>query len=213
MQQSIIAARVGFGLSRAAGILGTDIKLFRPTTATRPVSGDPLMTLYGEFDVSALFAMRSTERSNDSFVSFLGDPNQVQVGDYLVGRETHFVARVEPLRPALCVLCDQVVNVLSTVTATAAGTNAYGGRTDATDTLVAEGWPVSMMARGRVSSSSTKLPSDTRTIYYEVLMPPVPGLTLSFGMRLQDSDAQEYEVTSAELSPFGWKLLVGLATT
>ena len=123
------------------------------------------------------------------------------------------MARVEPLRPALCVLCDQTVDFLNTDTTTVAGTNSYGGRTTDTDTVIAEGWPVSMSARTRGDVDVTKLPSDTRAAYYDVLAPPIPGVLLTFGMRIQDSNAQDYEVISAEISQFGWRLLVGLATT
>ena len=130
-----------------------------------------------------------------------------------MGDDTHFVARIEPLRPALCVLCNQVVDFLDADVITTAGTNAYGGRTDDTDALIAQGWPVSMSARTHSEQDVTKLPSDTRSAYYDVLVPLIPGVSLSFGMRLQDSTGQDYEIVSTELSVFGWRLLVGLATT
>ncbi len=137
----------------------------------------------------------------------------VQQGDYLVGDEIHFVAKVEPLRAALCVLCDQTVDFLNTAVATTAGSNGYGGRTSDTDLVVAQGWPVSMAARNRAGQDITKLPSDTKAAYYEVLVPPIPNVFLTFGMRLQDVNLQSYEIISAELSPFGWRLVAGLATT
>ena len=213
MFQSTINARIALGLAKAASILGTNQSLYRPTTAFLPISGSPLASLQCAFDINPNFRLVATAQPGHSYAAMLADPTLVQQGDYLVGDDTHFVARVEPLRPALCVLCTQVVDFLSNGNTTNAGTNAYGGRTDDTDALIAQGWAVSMSARTHSEQDVTKLPSDTRAAYYDVLVPPIPDVTLSFGMRLQDSTGQDYEIVSTELSPFGWRLLVGIATT
>ena len=213
MLQSIINAKIALGLARAASIVGATQALYRPTTANLPTAGTPLTSIYCAFDVKPDFKLLSTAQPNHSYAALLADPTIVQRGDYIVGDDTYFVARIEPLRPALCVLCDQTVDFLNTDTTTVAGTNDYGGRTSDSDSVVAQGWPVSMSARTRGDVDVTKLPSDTRAAYYDVLAPPIPGVFLTFGMRLQDSNAQDYEVISAELSQFGWRLLVGLAST
>ena len=213
MLQSIVNQKVAYGLARAASVVGVSHALYRPSSATLPVSGRPHGSIYCAFDVTPDFRLISTAQPNHSYATLLADPTLVRQGDYLVGDDTHFVARTEALRPALCVLCDQVVDVLNTAIPTSAGTNSYGGRTSDTDTVIAQGWPVSMSARTRGGQDTTKLPSDTKAAYYDVLAPPIPGITLVFGMRLQDSGGQDYEVVNAELSPFGWRLLAGLATT
>ncbi|WP_419729531.1 hypothetical protein [Lichenicola sp.] len=213
MLQSMINARIALGLARAASIVGASHLLYRPTSATTPVAGTPLATLFCAFDVRPDFRLISTAQPGHSYASLLADPTMVQQGDYLVGDEIHFVAKVEPLRAALCVLCDQTVDFLNTAVATTAGSNGYGGRTSDTDLVVAQGWPVSMAARNRAGQDITKLPSDTKAAYYEVLVPPIPNVFLTFGMRLQDVNLQSYEIISAELSPFGWRLVAGLATT
>lgn len=213
MLQSIINTKIALGLARAASIVGSTQALYRPTSANLPTTGTPFASIYCAFDVKPDFKLLSTAQPNHSYAALLADPTIVQRGDYIVGEDTYFVSRVEPLRPALCVLCDQTVDFLSTDTTTVAGTNSYGGRTTDTDTVIAEGWPVSMSARTRGDVDVTKLPSDTRAAYYDVLAPPIPGVLLTFGMRIQDSNAQDYEVISAEISQFGWRLMVGLATT
>ena len=213
MLQPIINARIALGLAKAASILGANQALYRPTTAFLPISGPPLASISCAFDINPDFKLLGTAQPGHNYATMLADPSLVQQGDYLVGDDMHFVARTEPLRPALCVLCSQMVDFLSTDTVTSAGTNAYGGRTEDTDTLIAQGWGVSMSARTHAEQDVTKLPSDTRAAYYDVLVPPIPDVMLSFGMRLQDNTGQDYEIVSAELSPFGWRLLVGLATT
>ena len=213
MLQTILNQKIAYGLARAASIVGASQALYRPNTATLPVSGAPYSSIYCAFDVKPDFRLISTAQPSHSYATLLADPTLVQQGDYLVGDDTHFVARTEPLRPALCVLCDQVLDVLNTDVTTSAGTNAYGGRTSGTDTLIAQGWPVSMSAKTRGEQDMTRLPSDVKSAYYDILAPPIPGINLVFGMRLQDGTGQEYEIVSAELSPFGWRLLAGLATT
>ena len=213
MLQTIVNQRIAYRLAKAASVVGVSQALYRPATSLLPVSGMPYGSIYCAFDVTPDFRLISTAQPNHSYVTLLADPRLVQQGDYLVGDDTHFVARIEPLRPALCVLCDQVLDVLNTDVTTSAGTNSYGGRTSSTDTVIAQGWPVSMSARTRGEQDTTKLPSDVKAAYYDVLAPPIPGVTLVFGMRLQDSLGQDYEIVSAELSPFGWRLLAGLATT
>lgn len=213
MLQSLINTKIALGLARAASIVGSTQSLYRPTSASLPVAGTPFGNIYCAFDIRPDFKLLATAQPNHSYAALLADPTIVQRGDYLVGEDTYFVARVEPLRPALCVLCDQTLDFLDTDTTTSAGTNAYGGRTSDTDGIIAEGWPVSMTVRTRGETDITKLPSDTRAAYYDVLAPPIPGILLTFGMRIQDSNAQDYEIISAEMSQFGWRLLVGLATT
>ncbi len=213
MLQATINTKISLGLAKAASILGASQALYRPLTAYLPISGTPFGSIFCAFDVNPDFKMISTAQPGHSYVTLLADPSIVQEGDYLVGNDIHFVARIEPLRPVLCVLCNQTLDFLDTDMTTIAGTNAYGGRTDDTDAIIAQGWPVSMSARTHSEQDVTKLPSDTRSAYYDVLAPPIPTVTLTFGMRLQDANGQDYEIVSAELSLFGWRLLVGLATT
>ncbi|MCQ8277785.1 hypothetical protein NFI95_04920 [Acetobacteraceae bacterium KSS8] len=213
MQQFSLNKYIASGLSKAAAIVGAEESLFRPSGPNDPVGGTPLMTLFCAWDVKSSFRMTETAQPNHAYATLMADQTLVQPGDYLVGQDTHFVVRVEPLRPALCVLCNETIDFLNTEVATTAGTNAYGGHVAANDTPIGTAWPVSMSARTRGGTDVTKLPSDTRGVYYDVLAPVMPGITLSFGMRVQDSALQDYEIISAELSDFGWKLVVGLATT
>lgn len=200
-------------MGRAGGLIGSNHALYRPTTANTPVAGTPVGSVYCAFDVRPDFKLISTAQPNHNYAVLLADPTALQQGDYLVGDDTYFVARIEPLKPALCVLCDRTVDFLTTAVTTSAGTNSYGGRTADTDATVAYTWPVSMSARTRGEADITKLPSDTRSAYYDVLAPPIPNTVLDFGMRLLDANGQSYEIVSAELSLFGWRLVAGLATT
>ena len=214
MDQATVQSYVSRGLAKAGSIVGTSLVQYRPATAMDPLAaGTGIATLTCAFDYSPGLDLPVPTPPGHPFLHLIGDPGQVQAGDYLVGSDTYFVSRVEALQPAWCVLCNMVLNVLNTAQATSAGTNSYGGVTSASNTLLAKGWPMSMLAKTRGEQDVTKLPSDTRSAFYEVFMPAIPGLTLGLGLCLQDANAQVYEIMSSETTAYGCKLLAGVATT
>ena len=214
MDQATIQARIGYGLAKAAGIVGASFSQYRPNGALDPlVIGSSISTLPCAMDHSPSLTLLAPTPPGHPFALLLADPAQMQPGDYLVGSDTYFVSRIEPLQPAWCVLCNMTMNILDTAQTTTAGTNAYGGVTSATNTMLARGWPMSVLAKTRGEQDVTKLPSDTRSAFYEVLSPSIPGVPMVVGLCLEDAAAQTYEIMNIELTDYGYKLLVGLATT
>ena len=214
MDQARVQGLIDRGLARAASILGVEFSQYRPSTAMDPLlAGSSMQMLHCVFDYSPGLDLKAPTPYGHPFTHLIGDPAQIQAGDYLVGDETFFVSRVERLHPAWCVLCNMTLNILDTAQTTSAGTNSYGGVTSASNTMVARGWPMSMLAKTRGEQDITKLPSDTRSAFYEVLMPVIPGLTLGSGLCLQDANAQLYEIMSSETTAYGCRLMVGVATT
>ena len=214
MDQANVQLHVNRGLARVAAVLGSGFLQYRPSSAFDPVlAGSSIGTLPCIFDYNPNLSLQTPTPPGHPFVHLIGDPGQVQANDYLVGPETYLVSRVEALRPAWCVLCNKILNILDTAQTTVAGTNTYGGVTSANNTLLARGWPMSVLAKTRGEQDVTKLPSDTRSAFYEVMMPVVPGLILGLGLCLQDNSGQLYDVMSWETTAYGCKLIVGMATT
>ena len=214
MDQAAIQAHISRGLAKAGLIVGAGLVQYRPTTSWDPLlEGSALQTLFCAVAYDQDLTLATAAPPDHPFGHLLADPGQVQTGDYLIGSDTYFVSRIEPLRPAWCVLCNMVLNVLDTAQPTVAGTNAYGGVTSATNTMLARGWPMSVLSKTRGGQDVTKLPSDTRSAFFEVLLPLIPGVTLQAGLSLQDNLAQTYSVMNVETTDYGCKLLVGLATT
>ena len=215
MDQAGIQLRIARGLAKAATIVGTSFVQYRPMTAMDPLlAGSSIGTIPCAVDTNANLELASPIPPGHPFTLLLADPTPLQAGDYLVGSaDTYFVSRIQPLQPAWCVLCNMVFNVLDTAQATTAGTNSYGGVTSASNTLLARNWPMGMFAKTRGEQDVTKLPSDTRSAFFEVFMPAIPGLTLGLGLCLQDMSAQIYLIMSSETTAYGCKLLVGVATT
>ena len=214
MDQSRLQALIARGLARCGFITGASFLQYRPTQSMDPIgSGTSIATITCAFDFSRDMNLVTPTPPGHPFVLMLLDPALVLAGDLLVGTETYFVSRVQVLQPAWCVLCNAVLSIVDVAATTLAGTNVYGGQVSATNTILASAWPASMLAKSRGEQDVTKLPSDTRAAYFEVLLPPMPGVAIGVGMELQDSNKQNYSIMSAELSAYGWKLLAGLATT
>ena len=214
MDQATVQSRIARGLAKAASIIGANFTQYRPTSSMNPLaSSNAIATLPCAMDFESNLTLNSATPPDHPFTHLIADPGLLQPGDYLVGGDTYFVSRVEALRPAWCILCNMTFDILDTAQATAAGTNSYGGMTSASNTLLAQGWPMSILAKTRSEQDVTKLPSDTRSAFFEVLMPSIPGLTLGLGLCLQDASSQIYVIMSSETTIYGCKLLVGVATT
>ena len=215
MDQTNLQLLISRGLAKAASVVGTDFVQYRPTTEMDPVlAGSSIGTLPCAVDTNANFNLASPVPPSHPFTLLLADPTRLQPGDYLVGPEgTYFVSRIQPLQPAWCVLCNMTFSILDTAQVTTAGTNSYGGATSANNTLLARNWPMGMFAKTKSEQDVTKLPSDTRSAFFDVFMPSIPGIELGLGLCLQDVNAQIYMIMSAETTAYGCKLLIGVSTT
>ena len=213
IDQAQLETLIAAGLVKAANVLGSSFELFRPVGAAGPLTGAPVTSLMAAFDPTVELSVRSPnfQRSNQALL--IGDPTIVEAGDYLVGTQTWFVSHVEALRPAICILCNRTLSVSIPAAASAVGANSYGGSTTATNTVVASGWPASVLTKTHIEIDPTKLPTDTKTSFFEILLPAIPGVVLEFGLILQDDLGQIYIVAAAELSIGGWRLLAGIETT
>lgn len=214
MDQARVQSHIGRGLAKAASILGTAFAQYRPATPLDPLlPGSLVGMLPCAIGSNSNIHFEVPSSSDQGFALLLADPTKLLAGDYLVGPDTYFVSRIEPLLPAWGVLCNMTFDILDTAQVTAPGTNVYGGVLSANNTLLARGWPMSMRAKARGEQDPTKLPSDTRSAFFEILMPAIPGLTLGLGLCLRDVNAQIYMIMSSETTSYGCKLIVGIATT
>ncbi|WP_428394149.1 hypothetical protein [Lichenicoccus sp.] len=213
VDQATVQVHVAGGLGKAASILGAELAQYRPTAPMDPLAaGNSMGGVFCAVDNPGL-AFASPVPPDHPFSILLADPRRLLVGDYLVGEDTYFVSRIQPLQPAWCVLCNMTLDILDTTQPTSAGTNAYGGVTSGTNTLLARGWPMSVLSKTRGETDVTKLPSDTRSAFFQILLPAIPGLQIGYGLCLQDAALRIYDIMNYQLTDYGYKLLVGIATT
>ena len=165
------------------------------------------------FDPSVSLKLTGVDDRKGTNGSLIGDFSAIQPGDFLVGDNTWFVSHIEPLRAAVCVRCNRILSVRNPLGAFTTGPTSYGGRVSSTDTILASGWPASVLTKTHLDTATARLPGDVRTVFVEVLLPQIPGVTISHGQILTDELGQTYNVSAAELSDSGWRLAAGLETT
>ena len=127
--------------------------------------------------------------------------------------DVYFVERLEAFRPSEVVFCNVVLTFSRPQEQASPGAGNYGGRTQATDAVLAAGWPASLLIKGRGENPPAKLPIDVRAGAFEVLVPAIPGVALMSGDRITDATGSAYVIYTVELGPYGYRLMAAVATT
>ena len=204
---------IASGLAKAGAIVGAPLRQFRPAGPFAALGSGPIGTLTGIVDTSDALALRRSDFRHNVEGTLIGDTRDLVVGDYLVADRTYFVAQIEPLRPATCILCNRTLSVSKPSSPQATGANSYGGQSVAGDVLIASGWPASVMPRSHIEIDPTKLPSDVKTAFFDIALPGSLVVPLSYGLVLGDDYGQSYIISSAALTVGGWKIIAGTMTT
>ncbi len=220
---------LGFGLSAAALVevfpeFGGACQQFRPVDNTGPTPATLIGTVTALFDTKPDFKFTAPSLYAKPEWYGLFDFSATQPGDYLVcGAGTWFVAAIEPLHPPLCIRCNRTLTLKrDAAPPSATGTTSfavtigpYDGRAEATDTVLANGWPGSVLlgTKGESNPEGGRLPADTRAGWWKVLLPTVPGVVLHMGDRIEDDTGRAYIVSSAEMTALGFNITAMQAET
>ena len=216
VDQAAIQGHVAYGYGKAAAKLGATIQQIRPTTALLPLQQPPHATPIAFFDQDAAFGMakpwsRRTGGGADGFAAL--DTADVLPGDLLIGADIYFVTRFEPVRPLQVVLTNVLFDILEDAEEAAPGPRGRGGRVlggvNANVEPIATGWPAWKSVGGRAETDPTRLPGDVRAPSWSVLLPPIPGVTLTRQMILREPSGLTLTISAAVLSEFGWQLIAG----
>lgn len=208
-----MSSLINRGFAIAGDIAGAPFAQYRPSSVTGPTTGSPLATLDGVLDPDTNLSLRDTDYRHGWIAGWIGDASNLAEGDYLVGARTCFVSQIEPLRAPSCIVCNRTLSIYQPASATANGTNSYGGRTTGTDTLLASGWPAGVLPKTHIEIDPTRLPSDVKTSFFDVALPASLDLVLTYGLLLLDDYGQSYLVSTAALTVGGWRLIAGIKTT
>jgi len=207
MNGTLAQQKVYAGYAKAAQYMGKDYQLFRPTNALSPINA-PVRTLPAAFSQDANFS-KPNEYGN-SVWDALVDGNQTQVGDYLVGPSTFFIAGMQHLLPILCVECNRIINVLRPTQPNGVGAVGYGGDVTTTETLMLQGWPASILQGTKGEKNPAGLPGDERLPWWIILLPAWPGVTINTSDVITDDLGRRYIVSSPELTDFGWRIVASM---
>ncbi len=207
-----IQAKIYHGYAKAAQKLGLSYGHYRPLTANDPIT-DPnqLATLSASFCPDGSY--RKPSAYGKPLWQCLADGSQLQVGDYLAGGSTFFIAAMQPLLPIIAVECNRVVTVSRPGPADFVGSGPYGASTPGTEVKLMTGWPASVLQGTKGEKNDVNLPGDVRLPWWAILMPQFADVVIETSDILTDDLGRRYIVSSAELTDLGWRMTAQQAET
>ncbi len=213
--------KIATGLSKAASILGINVKLYRATDSTGPYENGYLFDTLCLFDSAASLSGTSPLIWGHKFAFAAINTSASKCGDYLVvqsdtelpsyPQDTYFIARIELTRPILVVLTNEVISIFESDVSSddkSVGLRPPEGPTWKSDRIIAENWPVSMLKSGTGNRPASRLGTDIPSGSFEILMPAIPNVTLHQGLRVKTSHGVAYHIYSVEMTTFGTRIAV-----
>ncbi|OYV35396.1 MAG: hypothetical protein B7Z81_08760, partial [Acidocella sp. 20-61-6] len=141
-----LADRLAYGAGCAARRAGFLHDAYRPEGAAAPL--DPARR-FMRLAVAFVLPGGSVAAPSGFAVPFRqawADWSYLRVGDYLAGPEgVAFVAAIEPPKPMLVVMSNAVLRLARPAAAVLPGANPYGAVTPATERVLIEGYPASLL--------------------------------------------------------------------
>jgi hypothetical protein len=142
------------------------------------------------------------------------DWSYLAVGDYLVGPEgTVFVASIEPPKPMLVVMTNAVVRLCRPAAPVLAGLNEYSAVLPATETVLFQGFPVSLLMGGIEDRTRVGLADDTKLPGFTALLPAVGEVRPRVADILRADGGGSFVVTGAVLLGGVWRLALDQAVS
>jgi hypothetical protein len=214
MNADLLQQKIYMGYAKAALRIGHTFGVYRPNSQNNPVAGARLVTsLPASFNAEDMKYGKPNKYGKPTWFCLI-DGRQTQVGDYLIhGTETYFIAAQQLALPILAVECNRVINVLRPQQLSGVGAQGYGGNTTATETLLMQQWPASVLQGTKGEHNEVQLPGDVRNPWWAMLFPAWPGVTLRTGDIITDELVRRYVVSSAELTDSGWRITAMQAQT
>lgn len=199
------------GYGKAAKPLGLTFSQYRPKSMDAVASPENLVQrLQASFSVN--FDYAQPNKYGSPLWKCLADGNQLAVGDYLIRKgdpaSTFFIAGMQSMLPIMAVECNRILTFTrSSKPIQEYGLQPYnsGGEVGDREDILTE-WPASVLEGPKGLATDWKLPGDTRSPWWKILIPALDGLTLAFGDRATDDIGNAYVVSSAELTDLGWRI-------
>lgn len=212
MDQPALCHLAARGFALAAARVGAATVQYRPATATGPCATPHARTM-AAFSNDRAFGFAGPALWDVPFVYALMDTTDVRAGDILTcGGETWFIARAEPFRPPLCVLCNAVVDITATM-AQAADVAAPGGYATSGDVTAqvpfATGWPAMIRPGSGAGVPGPAQPGAIHAGGFEMFLPAIPGVTIQPAMWARDAGGTRYTIGGARAGPWGTRCQLG----
>lgn len=203
-----LSARVSMGNGKAAKHLGSIARHYRAVNPFSPLKTEPLQLLLASFTTD--YGYMRAARFGQALRTGIFDATGFVVGDILVSKEagTFYVAAMPLLQPVLCVKAERLITLRRTAVGHAgSGLQSYGGTTAVNEQIIMSDWPASILLNRSNERSPLRLPGETRSALYNIMMPAFNGLMLHSGDFIKDDCGLRYVIMSTELTDMGWRLM------
>lgn len=207
MRQNQLEDRLYFGQGIVARHTGAWSDAYRPRGASNPLS---LENRYLRLpaQLTPLGATVGAEGPQKIFWSGTFDGRYTSVGDYIVSNgRIFFISSQEPFQPIICVRTNRTIFVTRQMPMQPYAATGYGGIA-ATDALsILSDYPVAIQIESKSSTPNAKLPTDLAIPYWVIQMPQVDGVSITSGDLVTDDLGRSANVSWAEQSYAGWRIL------
>ncbi len=206
-----INARVDYGYSKSALVLGPTYSQYRASGANNPTASGNLVStvnVYLTVDAALKGAAQLQYGKNVWYGAI--ERNALSAGDYIIGPLGTFIAVALAFPgPVSFVQCNRTVAITRPLLGNGAGyAGTYSGDTTAAQSPILSGWPASVLLTGSgVSGKPTgmKLPSDGKLPVVTITL-PITAPDIEFNDVMTDDLGNRYYISMAELTALGWRL-------
>lgn len=216
MDGKTLQQKIYMGYAKSAAVIGSSFAQYRPLG---PLTGDVTPTNFVQYLTAAF-----DNKPNWGFVTSpdygkplwypLVDGNQIQIGDVLVGDPYTFViADMPPIDPIVAYLANATITIKRPMSNLGTGEQSYGGDYAPAEILIQVGCPASLLQGTKGEKGETNLPGDVRMPWFNVLVHAYPGVDINPADVFYDGLGRRFKISSAELSPRGWRLTATQAQT
>lgn len=213
MDSATLQKRIYNGYAQAAKRIGPNYDVFRPASAVNPLQATKALTLPASFNAEDMKYGKPQKYGKATWYVLI-DGTRVQVGDFLKGPGGTFaIVAMQQTLPILVIECNRVATIVRPQQLAGVGAIGYGGDTDANETPLMQGWPLSILQGTKGEKEGQVLPGDTRSPWWAMLLTAFAGVTLRSGDIVKDDLARRYVISSAELTELGWRLTAMQAQT
>lgn len=204
---ALIQEKVYFGYGKAAEKIGELANIYRAPNGIEPIKASNLIgQTYLSQNVN--WAYNKANKHGNSVWQLVVDGRVIQQFDYLVTPKfTFFVNAMQPILPVNGVDCNRRVKITRPTKTRTPGANSYGGYEISDVLQMALDMPISIIQGGRMETNQFKLPLDTRSPSFSLLIPKLSGVDPRIGDFVDDDRGVRLALTSVELTDLGYRCM------
>lgn len=206
-----INEKIRFGYAKSASKLGQDFQLYRSAVPIDPIDPDNLVGTIKAVMTTSWDWMRANKYGNAVWYAVIdgqeaSEPLSAQVGDYLTGDKTFFIASKQYQMPMQSVECNRTISIIRPTQDITPGPKGYVGYLPEDSEVIMTNMPASVLTKSSREKASSDLPTDTKQPAWTVLIPNLANVPILVGDIISDEQQENYAVMDNELTDLGWRL-------